>query len=83
MKTKNTVDIIFRMNNQECEDCIAHVVQWSDMADENERLKIALRNVERTSTRLRRKINRLHRRIEMAEQLIEQQDVLLTALVRF
>lgn len=68
------------MNNPGCIDCLTHIVQWSNLADENERLQTELDNAERITIRLRRKINRLKRRMELANQLIERQDVLLTAL---
>ena len=70
------------MNNPDCIECFTHLIQWSDLSDENEYLKEALRKADSKSNRLRRKIIRLQRRIELADQLLEQQDVLLTALVQ-
>ena len=70
------------MNDPGCIECLSHIVQWSELADENEQLKSTLRQRDRIANRLRRKIASLQRRLDLADQLLEQQDALLTTLVQ-
>ena len=70
------------MDYSDCIECLTHIAQWTDLADENDQLKKAVQAANKAQSRLRRKFNRLKRKFALANQLIEQQDILLTILAQ-
>lgn len=65
---------------QDCVQCIAHIVQWQKLMEENEDISRKFLRIVYKLDKLKNKIKRLKRALANAHELLDRQETLIDTL---